>query len=157
MLPGSRPESLSSSAKLGFLEVRSTSGVNIHTAVNINSHCKLQILMAPIPWDYGLSCLPARRPCRWHCWARIDVPAEFNLIRLAETGSLKYNWSNISSFCFTPDFIRRAREDLDRSGRYHLARKEIPSAVGPVKVRNPHEALYNQPSLPAEMQQCRSG
>lgn len=50
-----------------------------------------------------------------------------------ETGSLKYNWSNISSFCFTPDFIMRAKADLERSGRYHIARKEIPSAEGPVK------------------------
>lgn len=50
-----------------------------------------------------------------------------------ERGTLKYNWSNISSFCFTPDFIRRAQADLEQSGRYHMARKEIPSATGPVK------------------------
>lgn len=50
-----------------------------------------------------------------------------------ESGALKYNWSNISSFCFTPDFIRRAEADLGESGRYHMARKEIPSAKGPVK------------------------
>ena len=54
--------------------------------------------------------------------------------RLAGTGRLKYNWSNISSFCFTIGFIRKANDNLERTGQYHIARKKIPSVLGPVDV-----------------------
>lgn len=55
-------------------------------------------------------------------------------VKNAETGKLKYNWANISSFCFSTHFIRRANDQLEQTGQYHIAKKKIPSVLGPVQV-----------------------
>ena len=55
-------------------------------------------------------------------------------MRIAESGRLKYNWANISSFCFTTEFIKRAKDHLEQTGQFHIARKKIPSVLGPVQV-----------------------
>ena len=55
-------------------------------------------------------------------------------VKNAETGKLKYNWANISSFCFSTYFIRRANDQLEQTGQYHIAKKKIPSVLGPVQV-----------------------
>ena len=47
---------------------------------------------------------------------------------------LKYNWANISSFCFSTEFIKRAKDHLEETGQYHIAKKKIPSILGPVQV-----------------------
>lgn len=58
-----------------------------------------------------------------------------NFSKSAGTGRLKFNWSNISSFCFTPGFMRKAKDSLDKTGQFHIAKKQIPSILGPVQVR----------------------
>ena len=58
---------------------------------------------------------------------------EFARLNAVGTGKLKYNWANISSFCFTTDFIRKAQAHIEQTGQYHLARKQIPSVLGPVQ------------------------
>ena len=57
---------------------------------------------------------------------------------------LKYNWANISSFCFSTEFIKRAKEHLDQTGQYHIAKKKIPSVLGPVQVMR---VSFDQDSL----------
>lgn len=61
-----------------------------------------------------------------------------NAVSIAESGRLKYNWANISSFCFTTEFIKRAKDHLEQTGQFHIARKKICSVLGPVQVSFQH-------------------
>ena len=49
-------------------------------------------------------------------------------------GSLKYNWSNVCMHYFRRDFLEAMAQRLAAEGRYHIARKQIPSISGPIKV-----------------------
>jgi hypothetical protein len=50
------------------------------------------------------------------------------------TGELKYNWSNICLHYFCRDWLEAVSDKLAEMGRYHIARKQIPSMHGPVAV-----------------------
>ncbi|EFN54432.1 hypothetical protein CHLNCDRAFT_31829 [Chlorella variabilis] len=48
------------------------------------------------------------------------------------TGELKYGWSNICLHYFRRDWLEGVSDKLAEMGRYHVARKKIPSLDGPV-------------------------
>lgn len=62
------------------------------------------------------------------------ISTGFTNLSCAETGKLKYNWTDQGSFCFTPTFMRRAYLDLETSHRYHVTQGVIFTDSGPVKV-----------------------
>lgn len=49
------------------------------------------------------------------------------------TGELKYGWSNICMHYFRRDWLAAVAGQLAAAGRYHIARKKIPSVGGPVQ------------------------
>ena len=51
------------------------------------------------------------------------------------TGELKYGWSNVCLHYFRRDWLEAVSGRLADMGRYHIARKKIPSKDGPVAVR----------------------
>lgn len=53
------------------------------------------------------------------------------------TGELLFGWSNVCMHWFTLSFLHAAAERLQREAAYHVARKQIPSVEGPVKVLVP--------------------
>lgn len=57
-----------------------------------------------------------------------------SLVGVAGSGQLKYNWSNVCMHYFSRDFLEAASRRLEAEGRYHIARKKIPSTDGPVQV-----------------------
>ena len=59
------------------------------------------------------------------------------ILTFAESGKLLYNWANISAFAFSTAFIRKASNCLQEKGQYHIARKKIPSILGPIEVSSP--------------------
>ena len=50
------------------------------------------------------------------------------------TGELLFGWSNVCMHWFSLEFLRSAAERLQAEAVYHVARKRIPSADGPVEV-----------------------
>ena len=50
------------------------------------------------------------------------------------TGELKYGWSNVCLHYFRRDWLEAVSGRLADMGRYHIARKKIPSKDGPVAV-----------------------
>lgn len=50
------------------------------------------------------------------------------------TGELKFGWSNICLHYFRRDWLEAVSGRLASEGRYHIARKKIPSKDGPVAV-----------------------
>ncbi len=50
------------------------------------------------------------------------------------TGELKYGWSNICLHYFRRDWLEAVSDKLAEMGKYHVARKKIPSIDGPVAV-----------------------
>ena len=50
------------------------------------------------------------------------------------TGGLKYGWSNICLHYFRRDWLEAVSGQLAELGRYHIARKKIPSKDGPLEV-----------------------
>lgn len=67
-----------------------------------------------------------------HCATELD-PAEAAASDPA-TGELKYGWSNICLHYFRRDWLEAVSGRLADMGRYHIARKKIPSKDGPVAV-----------------------
>ena len=53
----------------------------------------------------------------------------------AESGRLRWNAANVSMFYFTLGFLQRMARQAEKGGRYHVARKRIPTFAGPVQVR----------------------
>ena len=53
----------------------------------------------------------------------------------AEAGRLRYGWSNVCMHYFSREFLASAARRLKSEGRYHIARKKIPSKDGPVQVQ----------------------
>lgn len=49
------------------------------------------------------------------------------------TGDLRFQWSNVCMHLFTLDFLEFVRPALDNGGRFHVAKKIIPSVNGEVK------------------------
>jgi hypothetical protein len=56
------------------------------------------------------------------------------------TGELRFGWSNICLHYFRRDWLEAVSDRLAQMGRYHIARKKIPSLDGPVAVRGPLRA-----------------
>ena len=52
----------------------------------------------------------------------------------AGTGRLRFNWSNVCMHYFSTAFLADMAARMRTEARYHLARKAIPSASGPVQV-----------------------
>lgn len=50
------------------------------------------------------------------------------------TGELKFGWSNICLHYFKRSWLAAVSDRLAAEGRYHIARKKIPSKDGPVQV-----------------------
>ncbi len=50
------------------------------------------------------------------------------------TGELKYGWSNFCLHYFRRDWLEAVSDKLAEMGKYHVARKKIPSIDGPVAV-----------------------
>jgi len=67
---------------------------------------------------------------RWH--SELD-PSQASA-RDPATGELLFGWSNVCMHWFAVPFLRAAAERLRREAAYHVARKQIPSIDGPVKV-----------------------
>jgi len=47
-------------------------------------------------------------------------------------GQLLYNWGNVAMHFFTRAFLKKVAEQFERTGVYHVARKNIPSVAGTV-------------------------
>ena len=52
----------------------------------------------------------------------------------AGMGRLRFNWSNVCMHYFSTAFLADMAARMRAEARYHLARKAIPSASGPVQV-----------------------
>lgn len=68
----------------------------------------------------------------------LSLPSELDPSEAAAsdpaTGELKYGWSNICLHYFRRDWLEAVSGRLAEMGRYHIARKKIPSKDGPVAV-----------------------
>ena len=51
----------------------------------------------------------------------------------ADTGELKFGWSNVCMHYFSTAFLLDMAERLQQQGQYHIAKKKIPSKDGPVQ------------------------
>ena len=67
------------------------------------------------------------------CWHSELDPSQASA-RDPATGELLFGWSNVCMHWFAVVFLRTAAERLQREAAYHVARKQIPSVNGPVKV-----------------------
>lgn len=50
------------------------------------------------------------------------------------TGELRFGWSNVCLHYFKRSWLAAVSDKLAEEGRYHIARKKIPSKDGPVQV-----------------------
>ena len=60
----------------------------------------------------------------------------------AESGQLRYAWSNVCMHYFSPDFLASMADKLKQQGQYHIAHKKIPSQDGAVQVSS---SLHKHP------------